>query len=73
MNDALFSNYRSMYTAKETPIHECRNRCLFITDVNINRLHRLMVLYRGKIIKNKDINNLGTNTLYTILFQQLST
>ena len=29
-----------------------------------------MVLYRAKIIKKKDINNLGTNTLNTILFWQ---
>ena len=42
---------------------------------NINRWkHCFTVLYCAKIIKNKDINNLGTNTLYTILFwHQLKT
>ena len=36
-NDALFTNYWSFYTAKETPIRECRTRCLFTQMVNINR------------------------------------
>ena len=36
------------------------------TDVYLYRWST--VLNRTKIIKNKDVNNLGTNTLYTILY-----
>ena len=35
---------------------------------NIDRYSHLTVLYHARIIKNKDVNFLGTNTLYTILF-----
>ena len=71
MNDILFGNYWSIYLAKEMPICKCRNKGLFIQMVNmcnIDRQCHLMVLYCTKIIKNKDINYLGINTLYTILF-----
>ena len=40
------------------------------TDVYIDRQHCLTVLYCAKIIKNKDVNNLGTNTLYTNYFNK---
>ena len=71
-NDTLFSDYHSFFMAKETPICKCGNRCLFIQMVNmynIDKQHRLTVLYHAKIIKNKDVNYLGTNILYTILFK----
>ena len=50
--------------AQETDVH----LYAWSTDVNINRQHHLMVLHRAKIIRNKGVNNLGTNTSYTILF-----
>ena len=71
MNYPLFSNYRSIYRQKrcwsakvETDVYLYR----WSTYGNIDRYCRLMVLYCANIIKNKDVNNLGTNTSQTILF-----
>ena len=53
---------RSMNAETDVYLHR------WSTYGNINREHHLTVLYHAKILKNKDVNYLGTNTLYTVLF-----